>query len=418
MSHHVGEEGACGPEREAEHQDGYDALGVEQGDQHGGHAHQAHHGLGHLHHGLAGSVGLQHSFVNIIGENGPGAQKVGVGAGHGGGDDAREQQSADQRRHGVDGQHGQGVARANGGELIGAELAHVDQRQGDDAQDRGDEGVDKVHKSCQPCAALGRLLILSRVETGYRFLAHGEGCGVHDHKGNDSEQVVARKQAHGALGDIGGHIAPAAGVVDGEGNCDDHADHDQEHLDEVGQGDAPETAHDGVNGHNHGYNDHGHLVVDVQHRGQDNCGGDELSGGQAHQGKQHDDGGDQAAGFAVAPAEILGHGLYRCRTELGSDEAQDNERDAHGGNVPGSAEAKAGHAVLHHAQGAAAADFRGRQGACHQKRAKPAPSHHEVGVGGDLGGRIPADPQHDEQIDNYNSGYKNVSTHTNPSYMY
>lgn len=49
VPHYIGEEGACGAECEAEHQDGNNALGVEQGNEHGGNTYQAHHDLCHVH---------------------------------------------------------------------------------------------------------------------------------------------------------------------------------------------------------------------------------------------------------------------------------------------------------------------------------------------------------------------------------
>ena len=57
-SHYIWEKGTGSPQCEAEHQDGYDALCVEQGDEHGGHTHQAHDNLGHPHDGLAGGIRL------------------------------------------------------------------------------------------------------------------------------------------------------------------------------------------------------------------------------------------------------------------------------------------------------------------------------------------------------------------------
>ena len=79
--------------------------------------------------------------------------------------DPGKQQAADQGGHGIDGQNRQGVAGANGFKLGGTELAHVDQGQGDDAQDGGDKCIDKVHQCSQPCASLGSLFIPGGIET-------------------------------------------------------------------------------------------------------------------------------------------------------------------------------------------------------------------------------------------------------------
>ena len=69
-----------------------------------------------------------------------------------------------------------------------------------------------------------------------------------------------------------------------------------------------------------------------------------------HQGKKHDDGCYNSAGFSVTPAEIFRNRLDRGCPEFGSHKAEDDKGDTHGGYVPGRAESEAGHTVLHHAQ--------------------------------------------------------------------
>ena len=63
---------------------------------------------------------------DVIGKYRASAQEVGVGTGHGCGNDSCKQQSADDGGHGIDGQYRQGVTCAHRGKLVGTELAHID----------------------------------------------------------------------------------------------------------------------------------------------------------------------------------------------------------------------------------------------------------------------------------------------------
>lgn len=411
VAQHVGEEGPGGAEGEAEHQQGHDAAGVEQRHQHGGSAADGHGDLGDPHDLLAGGFGVDEGMINVVGEDGTRAQQVGVSGGHGGGDDAREEQAADDGGHDFNGQHRQRVTRAHISELGGTELPHVDERQGDDAQDGGDEGIDEVHQRGQDGALAGGLAVTGGVVAGDRLLAHREGGHIHDGQGNHRHGAVALEHIEGPLGHVGRNVLPASGHVHGEGHGDDHADDDQEHLDEVGEGHGPQSAHDGVQGHHHRHDDHGSLIVDAQHGGQDDRGGDELAGGSADQGQEHDDGGDEARALAIPAAEILRNGLDGGRPELGGQEGQDHEGEAHGDDIPRGGKAVALHALLDHAQGTAAADLGGGQGTGHQQGPQAASGHHEVRVGRDLLGGIPSNEEHDQQIDHDDRGNDKIDLH-------
>ena len=412
MTQNVGEEGACCTQSEAEHQQGDDAGGVEQSDEHGSDANNDHGDLGDIHDLLVGGIGLQNGTVDVVGEDGAGAQQVGVGGGHGCGDDTGKQQTADQRGHCAHCQDGQSVTCADISELSSVEDAHVHQSQDDDAQDSGDESKDEVDDCCQDGALLCSLAVTGGIVTGDSLLTNGEGCQVHDGQTDDVHQVVAGEQLEGLLGNVGDNVLPAASHVGGEGNGDDHADDDQEDLDEVGQGDGPQTAHDGVDGDDNSDNDDSDLVADAQHGGQDDGGGDELTGSQTNQRQQHDDGGDQACALAVAAAEVLGNGLDGGFTELGCQEGQDDECQTHGNDVPGGTDAIAGHTVLDNAQGGAATDLGSSQGTCHQQGAEAAACDHEVGVGGDAGGRVPADEQHGQHVHRNNDRNSQIELHS------
>ena len=70
------------------------------------------------------------------------------------------------------------------------------------------------------------------------------------------------------------------------------------------------------------------------------------------------------------------------------------------------------HALLYNAQGAAATDLRGGQGAGHQEGTQTASGYHEVCVGGDLFGGVPADKQHDQQVDHHDGSDNRIEFHT------
>ena len=105
VSQYIGEEGTGSTEGKAEHQDGNNALGVEKSNKHGSNTYQNHGNLGHVHNFLAAGIWLKEDFENVIGKDGSGPQKVGVGAGHGGGDNTGEEQAANDSRHGANRQN-------------------------------------------------------------------------------------------------------------------------------------------------------------------------------------------------------------------------------------------------------------------------------------------------------------------------
>ena len=76
------------------------------------------------------------------------------------------------------------------------------------------------------------------------------------------------------------------------------------------------------------------------------------------------------------------------------------------------------HALLDHAQRAAAADLRGGQGTGHQEGAQTASGHHEVGVGSDALGGPPADEQHHQQIEDHDHSDCHIKFHSfSPSFL-
>ena len=105
VSQYIGEEGTGSSEGKAEHQDGNNALGVEKSNKHGSDTYQNHGNLGYVHNFLAAGIWLKEDFENVIGKDGSGSQKVGVGTGHGGGDNTGEEQAANDSRHGANRQN-------------------------------------------------------------------------------------------------------------------------------------------------------------------------------------------------------------------------------------------------------------------------------------------------------------------------
>ena len=254
-------------------------------------------------------------LVKVVAEDGPRAQKVGIRAGHGGREDPREEQSHDDRGHGGHGQVRQGVLGPLAQDEAGIYFVHVEQSQGDDAQQSWDKGVDEIDDCGDDGALPCGPPVPGRVVAGNSLLSHGEGGDVHDHERRDLIGTDPLEEAESPIRDVGDDIIHSPGHAERVGQGRGHSEEDQEDLHEIGQGDAPEPAHDRVDGDDQGDGEHRHPVVEPKHDGDDGGGCDELRRRQANQRQDHDDGRDGAGERPVSSAEVLWNGL-----DLGSPE--------------------------------------------------------------------------------------------------
>ena len=251
---------------------------------------------------------------------------MGVGGGHGGGQNARQDQSRQQRgKYAVPGDElGDGDDDGLGGGGAGEALqsAGADHAVAHDADENGDGHGDDHPNGAHPAGDLQ----LVRVFNGHepqQNVGHTEIAQAPGHGGDNGQQAVGdgladEDVAQGVQPQVSGH---PAGVVQhgshaaGRG----HAEHQHRRqgyghddgLDQVGDGSRPKTAQNGVAHDDDSAHRHAQHIVPAEQRGKQLAAGGKAGGCVGHEKHQDDQGRQtlqQPPSVSEALGEELGHG--------------------------------------------------------------------------------------------------------------
>ena len=289
-----------------------------------------------------------------------------------------------------DGDHGVGAVGGQVGQLIL-------QREGSQAQQRGEHGHGGHEHGGQQGGVAGGLFVLGGLEPGNHLGAGQEGAEIVEDVTDDGGPADLG-EVQLLTGELGGDSRPAAGALEHDGGGDGETDQDDDELDQVGDLVSDHAAQGGVQDDDDAGENQAHVQGDGGDQGVDDAAGSrDLGGGQAEQAQHGQDGREVAGELAEPTAHHLRDGDGQGLADLGREVGQGDHGDGSGEHVPDGAHAPVAKGFLSEAGGAAAADVVGGQGESHHEEAHPTAGDHVVlGV---LDLQLADDEAHDQHAD-------------------